>query len=304
MTLPTEVNYSRKVFEAVSCGISISDARAPDMPLIYVNPAFERMTGYTADEVYGRNCRFLQSGDTDQPDIDRMREALRKREDARVILKNYRRNGTLFWNELYLSPIFDEAGQLTHYVGIQNDVTERVESREQMAYLAHHDALTGLANRKLMMEQLKMALLRARRNGGGVAVLFFDVDHFKDVNDHFGHDAGDMLLQIVAERLRAGARADETVARMGGDEFVVVLEYGAGDREPGEVMKRLRARVCEPVHQFKGPFAPSVSVGMAVFPADGDTPEYLLKAADLNMYMAKKETRQKAGTGDGIDAPR
>jgi len=287
-----ELHLSRRIFDSISNGITICDAGMPDLPLVYVNPAFERLTGYPAHEICGRNCRFLQGSDIDQPGLTKIREAIREVHDERVLLKNYRKDGTLFWNEFYLSPILDLRGKLTHFVGIQNDVTAQVESALRLDYLAHHDALTGLANRGLLMEQLKQALLRARRSGDNIAVLFFDLDNFKHVNDVFGHEAGDSLLQVVAERLRAGTRASETVARLGGDEFVVVLEELSDDRPPADVMQRLAFSVSEKIDLLEQQFCPSASAGMALFPRDGDTPEALLKAADFNMYVAKHEAKQ------------
>ncbi|AXC11991.1 diguanylate cyclase/phosphodiesterase (GGDEF & EAL domains) with PAS/PAC sensor(s) [Acidisarcina polymorpha] len=191
-----------------------------------------------------------------------------------------------------MSPIRDADGCLIHFVGIQNDVTTQVESALKLNHLAHHDALTGLANRGLLVEQLQQSLLRARRSGGAIAVLFFDLDNFKHVNDVLGHDTGDQLLQIVAERLKSETRAGETVARLGGDEFVVVLENFSDQRQPPEVMDRLARRVSEPVDLLGQTFRPSASVGMALFPQDGDTPEILLKVADFKMYIAKHNTRK------------
>jgi diguanylate cyclase (GGDEF)-like protein/PAS domain S-box-containing protein len=279
------------IFNSVSNGITISDATLPDLPLIYVNPAFERMTGYLADEVCGRNCRFLQGSDNDQPGLTKVREAIRESRDVRALLRNYRKDGSLFWNELYLSPISDLEGRLTHFVGIQNEVTAQVESSERLDYLAHHDALTGLANRGLLMEQLKQALLRARRSGGIIAVLFFDIDNFKHVNDVFGHDVGDSLLQEVAHRLRAGARDSDTVARLGGDEFVIVLEELSDEHQATESMRRLTSMVKEQVNLVGEAFRPCASVGMALFPTDGDSAEVLLKVADFKMYAAKHAAR-------------
>ena len=169
---------------------------------------------------------------------------------------------------------------MTYYVGIQNDVTQQVESARRLDHLASHDYLTGLANRAMLMEQMGQALQRARRKGSPMAVLFFDLDNFKQVNDALGHEAGDRLLQIVAARLRAETRAGEVVARMGGDEFVVVLEGFSDERRPRGVMHRLTKRVSEPLELCGQQIHPSASGGMALFPNDGDTPEELLKAAD------------------------
>lgn len=292
-----ELHRSRRIFDSVCNGITICDASLPDLPLIYVNPAFVRMTGYSAEETCGQNCRFLQGANSDQPALTKVREAILEQHDVRVLLKNYRKDGTLFWNELYMSPISDLDGNLTHFVGIQNDVTAQVEAQLRLDHLAYHDALTGLANRGLMMEQLRQALHRAFRKGGKVAVLFFDLDNFKQVNDVLGHDAGDELLKIVADRLRSLTRANEIVARLGGDEFIVVLEDISADWRPDEVMQRLHSSLTEPAILAGNQVYPSASVGMAVFPQDGDTPEALLKVADFNMYLAKHEARASRESG-------
>jgi diguanylate cyclase (GGDEF)-like protein len=151
-------------------------------------------------------------------------------------------------------------------------------------HLAEHDALTGVANRTLLMSQIKQTLARAQRSGRSVAVLFIDLNHFKQVNDVLGHDAGDKLLQIVAERLRNFVRAGEIVARLGGDEFIVVLEDLSDEDHPGKIMQRLLSRLHEPAEIMGTPI--SASAGLAIFPADGDNPESLIKIADMKMYVA------------------
>ena len=286
-----DLDRCHRIFDSVSNGISIADANTPELPLTYVNPAFERMTGYTAGEVCGRNCRFLQGTDTDQPALAEIRESLSEGKDARVVLRNYRKDGTLFWNELYLSTIRDRAGRITHFVGIQNDVTAQIEAKNQLQHLAHHDPLTGLANRSLLMAQLEQALERARRTETTVAVLYFDLDKFKEVNDTFGHDAGDQLLLVVAARLRSVVRGGETVARIGGDEFVVVVEDISAPRQSTKVMRRLSAKLQESTNILGTDIHPEASVGMAIFPQDGETAEELLKAADFKMYLAKHDAR-------------
>ncbi|HSY35549.1 MAG TPA: diguanylate cyclase [Acidobacteriaceae bacterium] len=286
-----DLDHYRRVLDCVTDSISIADAHLPDLPLTYVNPAFERMTGYTASEVCGRNCRFLQGTDTDQPALAEIRAALRGGKAARVVLRNYRKDGTLFWNELHLYPIRDHAGNLAHFVGIQNDVTAQIAAKNQPQPPAHHDPLTGLANRGLLLAQLDLALEQARRNRTTVAVLCFDLDNFKDVNDTFGHDAGDQLLLVTADRLRSVARGGETVARLGGDEFVVVLQDINATREPARILHRLSAKLREPTTLLGTGIQPSASVGMAIFPRDGETPEELLKTAGVKMRLAKHTAR-------------
>jgi diguanylate cyclase (GGDEF)-like protein/PAS domain S-box-containing protein len=289
LSMIDDLAHCRRIFDSVSNGITISDAHDPDLPLTYVNPAFERMTGYTSAEVCGRNCRFLQGTDRNQTAVPQIRRALTEGTDARVVLRNYRKDGTLFWNEFYLSTIRDHTGRITHFVGIQNDVTRQVEATNQLEHLAHHDALTGLANRALLMAQLSQSIDRARRIQGTVAVLFFDLNKFKEVNDTFGHDAGDQLLLVVAARLRSVTRGSETVARLGGDEFVVVLDEISADRQLATVMHRLTEKLGEPTHILGAKLHPSASIGLAIFPEDGDTAEALLKSADSKMYLAKQD---------------
>jgi diguanylate cyclase (GGDEF)-like protein/PAS domain S-box-containing protein len=289
-----ELYRSRTIFESVTNGIVLSDATVQDMPLVYINPAFEQMTGYRRDEVYGRNCRFLQGDERDQPAVAQLRTAIRSSQPAQVLLRNFRKDGELFWNELYLSPIRGIDEQVTHYVGIQNDVTERVEATERLSYLALHDALTGLANRTLLMEQLQQALERARRGGSIVAVLFFDLNNFKELNDALGHEAGDQLLKTVASRLRESARSCETVARLesvarlGGDEFVVVLEGLPDVALHQVVMERFLRKLVEPTEIMGSTVLPATSVGVAFYPRDGESAEELLRAADAAMYRDKR----------------
>lgn len=284
-----ELHRARRILDSMSNGVTLSDANLPDHPLVYINPAFERMTGYSASESYGRNSRFLQNTDTDQPDLPKIREAIAKQTEVQALVRNYRRDGTPFWNEFYMSPIFDTDGRLTHFVGFQNDVTTRVEAAHQVEHLARHDGLTGLANRGLMMELLKQALPRAQRAGSHVAVLFFDLNNFKYVNDEFGHEAGDQLLRAIAERLQRDSRAGEMVARIGGDEFVAVIEDITAEFQAVEIMERLSSGLAEPYDLDGQEFYPSASIGMAFFPRDGATPESLLKAADVKMYKAKED---------------
>jgi diguanylate cyclase (GGDEF)-like protein/PAS domain S-box-containing protein len=299
-----DLDHCRRIFDSVTNGITICDANLRDLPLTYVNPAFERITGYSAAEVCGRSCRFLQGTDTHQPALEDVRRSLRDGTDARVVLRNYRKDGTPFWNEFYLSTIRDHSGRITHFVGIQNDVTRQVEATNQLQHLAHHDALTGLANRAYLMSQLEQAIQQARRNHATIAVLFFDLNKFKQVNDIFGHDAGDQLLLVVADRLRSVARGGETVARLGGDEFVVVLEDINASRQPDKVMRRLLEKLQEPTNILGTDIYPGASVGMAIYPQDGETAEELLKSADFKMYLAKHDPIANPHPQSSVQVPR
>jgi PAS domain S-box-containing protein len=153
----------RQAIEATDNGIAICDARKPDMPIVYVNPAFEEITGYTQAEVEGRNCRFLQGLDTAQPGIAALRAALAEEREAKALLRNYRKDGTLFWNEFHVAPVRDADGRSTHFVGVLSDISERQRYEEQLAYRATHDELTGLPNRQLLHDRLQQAILNAER---------------------------------------------------------------------------------------------------------------------------------------------
>ena len=218
-------------------GITISDALAPGHPLIFVNPAFERLSGYSAEEAMHRNCRYLQGDDRDQPERLVIREAIARGEPCLATLRNYRKEGTLFYNELSISPIYDARGTVTNFIGIQKDVTSRVLLYEQthqratqfearaaeLTQLATRDGLTGIYNRRFFDTQFAIQWGIATRNKDTLALFLIDVDHFKQFNDTYGHQAGDATLQAVAGSLdKAFLRSSDFVARYGGEEFVIL----------------------------------------------------------------------------------
>jgi diguanylate cyclase (GGDEF)-like protein/PAS domain S-box-containing protein len=327
-----ELHVLYQAIAASSNGITISDPSQPDNPLIYVNRSFELMTGYSAEEVLGSNCRFLQGSDGDQPALDEVRSAIREERDCSVLLRNYRKDGTLFWNELRLSPVHDERGQLTNYVGVQNDVTERKrteedlrrahdeledrvrqrttrlaetnarlrreiaerrELEEQLTHQAFHDPLTGLPNRTLFLDRLDLALERAGGREGEVAVLFMDLDDFKVINDSLGHEAGDQVLLAVAERLENNMLAEETIARFGGDEFTVLLEDVPSPSEAARVAERIEGALRAPfVLEGRDRFV-TTSVGIAFGGQGEERPGDLLRNADLAMYQAKAKGKNR-----------
>ena len=286
--LQSELELMLRVFESVVNGVSISDARLDDMPLVYVNPAFERMTGYSREEVLGRNCRFLQGDETGGRELAELRKALREHRQICTVLKNFTKEGAVFWNELHLSPVFDSEGRLTHYVGIQNDITNRVELKRQMEHMALHDSLTGLANRTLLMDRLQLSLERSRRQNLMTAVFFLDLDGFKAINDRHGHDGGDELLRMIAARIKRAVRDSDCVGRIGGDEFVIVLSDIHDVMEVSTIRKRVVAGIEEPVILNGMKIFPQTSIGWGFSPNDGTSPGELLKVADAMMYEHKR----------------
>ncbi|MGH8780926.1 sensor domain-containing protein [Paraburkholderia sp.] len=253
----------------------------------YVNPAFKRITGYDPAEVMGQDCRLLQRDDRNQEGVAAIREALAANREVSAVLRNYRKDGALFWNQLFIAPVPNPDGETTHHIGVINDVTDLMRYQEQLEYQANYDSLTRLPNRNLLRDRLQHALVVAQRQHRGVAVVFIDLDGFKNVNDSLGHSVGDRLLTVVADRLARAARASDTVARHGGDEFVIVMTDTIDEQSLIAWMERLRASISEPVWLDGTELYVGCSMGASLFPQDGEDAETLMKKADLAMYRAK-----------------
>lgn len=281
----------QRAIESSSNGIMITDFNESDNPVTYVNPAFERITGYAAVEVLGHNGRFLAGSDQEQLGLEEIRAALREQREGSAVLRNYRKDGSLFWNELSVAPVRDENGNVTSFVGILNDITERKKYEEELEYQANHDGLTGLPNRNLLADRLNQALSFTDRYGKQAAVLFLDLDHFKFINDSLGHDMGDRLLEITAGRLTECVRATDTVARHGGDEFVVVLPDLADGEDAATIALKIQDAVYQPFKLGEHELMISCSTGISMYPGDGDDAQTLLKNADAAMYRAKEQGR-------------
>jgi diguanylate cyclase (GGDEF)-like protein len=210
------------------------------------------------------------------------------------VLLNARKDGSLWWNELHLSPLRDDGGRLTHYVGFQHDVSARVQAEQQLLHLSTHDGLTGMLNRAALLAQLEPAVMRCTTTHRSLALLFLDLDGFKAVNDTHGHAMGDRVLTEVAERLRAALRTTDLLARHGGDEFVAVLsdlDPLDAQRVAARVVDDLRAALRRPVLADGLPVALGASIGVALLGRDGGSGEALLRAADQAMYGEKTRRR-------------
>ncbi|MEA2467771.1 MAG: hypothetical protein QOJ57_1897, partial [Thermoleophilaceae bacterium] len=280
---------SDRALAAAANGVVIADATRPGFPLVYANAGFERLTGYSPDEVMGRSCALLQGPDTDPAAIAEFSEAVERGREAKIVVRNYRKDGSAFWNEVVLSPVY-EHGELIQYIGLQYDVSERREAEERVWYLAYHDSLTGLANRALLAKHIDRALERARDAEREVALLFLDLDDFKVVNDGLGHGAGDMVLCRVAEVLRSVARATDLLVRQGGDEFLVLLADIDGDAEAAasRLAEEITLALREPLQVGSVEIPIRASAGISVFPQDATDAEGLLRNSDQSMYRAKR----------------
>ncbi|MCB5184197.1 EAL domain-containing protein [Methylobacillus gramineus] len=277
--------------EASAVPVMIADITLPGMPLIYVNKAFERHTGYSAEEALGRNCSFLQGEDTAQPELEKIRIALKERSAAQATLRNYRKDGSLFLNELHITPVRDNKGGVQYFVGVQNDITQIRQYQEALEHQANYDALTGLVNRNLLKERIKQAFSEARRQSSIFTVAFVDIDNFKRVNDSLGHSAGDDLIRMVGQRLQRCVRDEDTVARVGGDEFVLVLKDQSMEVSLLIIMQRIQTEMLHPFLINDKQLTVTCSIGLASFPRDGIDAETLLANADSAMYQAKTTGR-------------
>lgn len=282
------LHLASRAIESNENPIMVTGTAQDGYAIRYVNPAFVRVTGYTAEEAIGLNCRFLQGDEHDQPELELLRAALKEEHKVHVVLRNYRKDGTAFWNELSISPVRDVRGRVTHFVGEIVDVTVRRQEQEQLQHQATHDALTGLPNRNLLTDRLRQAISYAQRYQRMVAVAFLDLDKFKHINDTLGHDTGDQLLKIVAERLSACVRDSDTVARLGGDEFVLVLYDQANEDITYHATQRVLSSISEPMVIAGREMTVTCSIGFAVYPQDGQDAETLIKNADTAMYRAKE----------------
>jgi diguanylate cyclase (GGDEF)-like protein/PAS domain S-box-containing protein len=409
-----QIELQVSALEAARHGIVITDATQPELPIVYVNPAFQELTGYSAQEALGRNCRFLQGPDTDMAARKIIRQSHAKGEPARVVLESYRKDGTRFWNDLSIAPVQDNDGTVSHFIYVEDDITDRCRSEERtrlavnvfesaregilitdasgkvlsansaftamtgyehdevlgrnpsfmqsrrhgpsfyremwkklkakgewhgeiwdrrkdgavvpllmsisavpdsagtathfvafytdimrlkeaerrLELLAYYDPLTGLPNRTLIYERLHQAISRAEREHTRVAVMFLDLDRFKVINDTLGHEMGDQLLCQVASRIKDCFRQVDTVARVGGDEFIVLLEKVEHAQQIHHIVRRVLEALAAP-YQLRGrrEVYSGASIGIAFFPEDGTDVDTLLRNADTAMYRSKSEAR-------------
>ena len=282
-----QLNLYRRALHAASNGVVICGDGGPDHLIEYVNPSFERITGYPADEVIGRDPRFMAAPGLDGDERRRMGQALREQRSVHTVLRNLRKNGELFWNDLHITPVHDDNGKVTHFIGILNDVTASKQRTDHLEHEVNHDSLTGLANRNLLWDRLEHAVHLAHRHQTLVATVLIDLDGFKAINDTFGHDAGDAVLKVVARRLQATVRDSDTVARLSGDEFVLVLVDQPSLRFTLRMVDRVWRALAMPV-SFNGNEIPlGASLGISAYPHDGAQAVDLLRAADMAMYRAK-----------------
>lgn len=294
-----------RALEATSEISLITDAA---QKILHASRSFSAITGYSEAEVLGINCRILQGAGTAPEAAGAIRDALARGEQFRGEILNYRKDGSPFWNALAITPLRDEQGQVTHFVSVQRDINARVALHEQLRFQTTHDQLTGLPNRAALDGHLAKVLDPDGGSRPAVAVGLIDLDRFKEVNNALGHEAGDIILKSWAARMQARLQPAEFLARMGGDEFVLVVAGAAGGDAAalGGVLQRLGRSMAEPFDVSGELISLTMSAGLACSPRDGIEMRTLLRGADAALNVAKARGGGAQGwwqlAGDAADA--
>lgn len=276
------------VFENTLDGVLICDV---DGEILSVNPGFVEITGYTSEEAVGENPRILRSNRHDKAFYEAMWNEIETRGRWKGEIWNRRKDGELYLLRMTVSMVRDENGDPVRYVSVFNDITALWRKDEHIRHLAFHDALTNLPNRTLLTDRIDQKLFNSDREQSQFALMFLDLDGFKLVNDRLGHHVGDELLKDVAKRLLALVRKSDTVARVGGDEFIFLVNNPQGKDEITDVANRIVNSVSEPAEILGKVLQIGVSIGIAMFPSDGHTSVELIRNADAAMYSAKSRGR-------------
>ncbi len=268
--------------------VSVTD---PQGRILQVNDRFVEISGYAREELLGQDHRVINSNTHAQGFFSQMWATIARGETWRGVICNRNKSGQLYWVDSTIVPFKNAASVIERYVSIRIDITERQIAEQEMLRIANHDSLTALPNRKLLTDRIGQALASARRAGSLAAVLFIDLDQFKAVNDSLGHDVGDLLLIEVARRLRSAIRDEDTVARQGGDEFIVLLPHIEVPMHAGVLAEKLLHSLSSTFHIGGRDLHIGASVGIAIYPDDGDDVETLLRNSDTAMYQVKAEGR-------------
>lgn len=274
---------ARVVFEQSIEGLMVTDI---DDQVLMVNHAFETLTGYTADEVIGNTPNIIDKDNMDPVTDNERIESLINHGRWQGEVPGRKKSGDNYSLAISVATVHDAAGLPSHFISTLTDVSEQKIQAARIEQLAFYDALTGLPNRALFLDRLEHTLLASKRHGGQGALLFLDLDRFKEINDSQGHAVGDLALVEVARRFQGAARKEETLARLGGDEFVLIAE-NADVEAAVLIATRLQRSLVEPLNLLGHAYSVGASIGIAFYPADGETSEDLIKRTDIAMYRAK-----------------
>ncbi len=285
-----ELRLAASVFANTQVGIIVTDA---DNKIINVNPGFTIITGYEREEVLGRNPRILRSPDQEISVYAKMWESLQTTGAWQGELWNLRKSGETYATMLAIRTVADGNGQIRNHVGLFSDISELKAREADLERIAHYDPLTGVPNRRLLVDRLGQAVVRAQRSDEILAVCYLDLDGFKLINDQLGHDAGDILLVKVTKRLQAMLRASDTLARLGGDEFALLLGSVQKADDCSRIVERMLVAIASPFTIKEQSVSISASIGMTIFPFDTADVGSLLRHADQAMYQAKEAGKNR-----------
>jgi diguanylate cyclase (GGDEF)-like protein/PAS domain S-box-containing protein len=282
--------YQRAI-ESSANAILLVSARQPGWPIEYANPAYQRLRGQSARELVGQRLSCLASAEPDQPSLRELAAALRARRAGHALVRHHDASGSELYSEVYVAPVLNQAGDTEHFVMSLHDVTTAKRYEAELEHRARHDGLTGLANRVLLEDRIEQALGFGAANGEPVWVAALDLDQFRFVNDTLGHHAGDQLLQLLAPRISGALGRADSVARTGGDEFVLVLAGYRDERQAAAALRSVLDAVAQPLTLLGQTLAVTCSAGVAAYPGDGADSATLIKHAELAMYRAKDAGR-------------
>ncbi len=280
----------RKLSQAVEQSPNVIIITDTDAKIEYVNAAFVQKTGHSLEDVIGQQPNILQSSKTPLFTYEEMWDSLRRGENWQGELVNRYVDGKEYLELAHISPVRDVDGKITHFLSVQEDITDKKRTEERIQYLTHYDVLTGLPNRVLLEERARFAVANAKRTNSQLSLIFFDLDHFKNINDSLGHSTGDALLIELAQRLKDSLREGDTISRLGGDEFILLLT-GTDEHGAERVAEKLLQTVSHSYQIGQYDLNISASIGIAVYPEDGEDLETLLRNADTAMYRAKQDGR-------------
>ncbi|GAB4272604.1 MAG: hypothetical protein Kow0065_21770 [Methylomicrobium sp.] len=285
-----QLRLSARVFDSAQEGILVTDLNGT---IVNINEAFTLITGYTPQDVLGKTPAVLQSGEHDAAFYEAMWDSIRTRGQWQGEIWNRKKDGGLYPEWLTISSIVDEAGHVTHYVGIFSDHTLIKQHEKELERIAHFDMLTGIPNRFLLDDRLQRAIAHAKREKTLLAVCYLDLDSFKPINDNLGHEAGDAVLIETARRLKHTVRDIDTVARLGGDEFVILLSGLTNTDECIVTLERMLDAITRPITVQDTPCKISASIGVTIYPEDNGEADTLLRHADQAMYVAKQSGKNR-----------
>ena len=266
---------------------------APGPKIVYVNDAFTETTGYSAEEVIGKTPRIFQKEGTDKEELSKIREALEKKEPVRVTLRNFSKTGKEYWVDISILPLRDTEGKVTHFASIQRDITEYKKLEQDLQILCRTDPLTTAANRRAFNEILSQEFSRFKRSQKEYALIMIDLDHFKSINDQHGHSVGDQVLIEVTERCKDNIRVHDILARLGGEEFCILLPY-TETKQAQKVAERLRAKIeIKPIIVDGLRVKVTISVGISLVSTCDEDGHQAMERADQKLFQAKESGRNQ-----------